>query len=246
MGAKAGLGALLCLIPIAAMAAPPIPADATGAPVADDCPPTMLRPPAYPADVASRNKGGTVVLELTIDRCGRVRKAAIKSGSGHRALNQAALAAAQRWVLPESEVARAVNGRLERVVPFDPVTQLVVPYADVNWPPSHKRPTYRLDDADLGFASADEARTSMRVSADRHMKPPYKGVVNEFFLYGDPPDYWLFIVRDGRPNVAARYRLSMEGGEPIVDVGIICDDQPDACAMAQASLLAGLPFAKAR
>ena len=54
-------------------------------------------------------------LELTIDGCGRVRDAAIKSGSGHKKLDESALVAARQWVLSESEIAKASTERSQQV-----------------------------------------------------------------------------------------------------------------------------------
>jgi len=38
----------------------------------------------------------------------------------------------------------------------------------------------------------------------------------------------------------------MENDEPIVQLSVVCDSQPEPCAAMQAPLLKGLPFAKAK
>lgn len=236
--------ALSCLVMAQATAS----TSAGDTPTQDACPAPTLRPPNYPPELAMRHKGGTVVLDLAIDGCGRVVSAATKSSSGLKALDQAALAAAREWVLPAVDRAKAVDGHVERALTFNMSPDRAVAYAELDWPQSHKRPRYVWDASFNEYATAAAASSAIRVPVERTMAPPYKGIQSQFFRYGEsgPGEYWLFLYRKGQANLAARYRLVTEDGAPVVRLAIVCDDAPEACETARKFLLKGLPFAKAQ
>ena len=54
------------------------------------------------------------------------------------------------------------------------------------------------------------------------------------------------ITTGDRASVAARYRLVMENGEPVVRVAFLCEGEPKHCARDRKMVMKGLPFAKAR
>ena len=223
-----------------------MPAPATGAaPTEAGCPPPKRVPPRYPSNLLIRGKGGTVLLDLSIDPCGRVLQATVRKPSGHRALDEAAQAAAMQSVLPPAERARAVNGRVEQPVSFgvDPVTYA---YPRMDWPTTHKRPRYVLE-ALTEFPDVAAANTAI-TSGMEDLRPPPYAVMGRFVEKGTPGarEFWLFVHKDHQPNLAARYRPVMENGEPVVRLAVLCGDTPHACAKAQALLLKGLPFAKAK
>lgn len=225
-------------------------ATATAAPAASNspgaCPEPANRPPLYPPDLLRRGKGGTVLVDLATDGCGRVVDARIKRGSGVEALDQAALAAARLWVLTPEQRAKQVDGRIERELSFAVNTSSqVVAYAPLNWPKSHRRPRYELEPMDA-FATPREARAAMKVEIAETIQPPYP-MQSTFFRNQASAhhEYWMFIYRSGVPTVAARYRLVGSAQDPVVKLAMLCEGTTDACDSARAFLLRGFPFAKA-
>jgi len=238
---------MLAALPALAAAQTPAPEAPSAAAV--DCPTPVFGPPRYPPELAVRGTGGKVLVDLTIDACGRVLHSTVKTSSGHKKLDEAALTASRGWVLHPADRARAVDGHFEREVAFSiGATDKVVPFARLDWPDSHRRPRYVLEPDFKDFATAATARSAIQVPVEKTMQPPYAGIQSQFFRYGDqlPMEYWLFVYRAGEANLAARYRLAFEQDEPVVRVGIVCDDKPEACEKAREQLLKGLPFAKAR
>lgn len=73
-------------------------------------PPRFRRPPSpphYPAQAQDRGEEGAVALRLLVGADGATREIRLHRSSGHRLLDEAALAAARRW---EVEPA-AIEGR---------------------------------------------------------------------------------------------------------------------------------------
>jgi periplasmic protein TonB len=103
---------------------------ATGAPAAhsvsppsadaarEACPAPYIDTPRYPADMARKNIAGTVVAIANIDDCGRVLAPRIYTSSGHRELDEAALAAVRSWVLNPAQRAKATGGIMKLPVAF--------------------------------------------------------------------------------------------------------------------------------
>jgi hypothetical protein len=120
-------------------------------------------------------------------------------------------------------------------------------YGDPDWPSSHKRPRYVLEEL-TGFKSPAEVLTTYHFSPERMITAPYPGVRNILFRQSgdDPVEYWLFIYRKPDPTVAVRYRLVMENGEPVVRMAFLCDNASSSCARDRKFLKKGLPFARAR
>jgi TonB family protein len=74
-------------------------------------------PPRYPAELYKKGVGGTVVLELTIDSCGRVESAQVKQPN-RKAFNDAALDSVKGVTLIPELRAKAVEGRVELPITF--------------------------------------------------------------------------------------------------------------------------------
>lgn len=217
----------------------------TAKPAAATCPAPSLLPPRYPPELLVARKQGTVLLDLTIDECGTVRQVAVKSRSGRKKLDEAAVAAAGQWVLPASERLKAVNGHVERPVNFSFAPDSEVPYAKLDWPKSHKRPRYVLEPVLADYATAEAAAKATQVPVEQTLAPPY-AMQGQFYRHGtgQPQEYWLFLYKNYKPNLAARYRLVTENNEPVVRLAVLCDDAPEACGKAREFLLKGLPFAR--
>ena len=78
-----------------------------------------LSPPAYPANARSRGWEGRVVLDLTIDECGRVTSVEVVETSGRPALDDAARDAAPNWTFaPALRDGSPVAGTLRVPVRF--------------------------------------------------------------------------------------------------------------------------------
>lgn len=60
-------------------------------------------PPEYPDQARRRQLQGTVVLEVSVSREGKVEQLAVHEGSGHNILDRAALAAVKEWLFEPGE-----------------------------------------------------------------------------------------------------------------------------------------------
>lgn len=212
------------------------------------CPPPMNRPPIYPVAMMRSGKGGTVLVDVATDACGRVVDAQVKRSSGVAMLDEAAITAARLWVLTPEQRAKQVDGRVEREVSFAmDKTVRSVSYAPLDWPRTHRRPRYELEPLEA-FATARDASDAMKVDVADTIKPPYPLQSTFFRNRAASPqhEYWMFIYKAGAPTVAARYRLAGGEDDPLVKLALVCDGTPDACDQARAFLLRGLPFAKAQ
>ena len=241
---RLGIGIAL----LGVLLAPPLATAATG--VEGDvgrCPETVRVAPSYPPDMLERGQGGDVLLDAIVDGCGRVVQAEVKAGSGFHSLDQAAQVAVRQWVIGAEERSRAIEGRLEIPVAFSMEPAKKLRYGDPDWPSSHKRPRYVLEELP-GFKSPAEILKAYDFSPQKMIAAPYPGVRNVFFRQsGDNPvEYWLFIYRKPDPTVAVRYRLVMENGEPVVRMAFLCDNTARSCARDRKFLKKGLPFARAR
>lgn len=245
------LGTLL-LTPEAFAQAAPVPATD-----ADDCPPGKpIQQPRLPPEVMMKDDiKASVLLDVGIDTCGRVTDVTVKKSSKQAGFDEAAVDAIKDATLTPEQRKRASNGRV--LVPFDfsfgPVTGTAArPFSGrirkVDWPRTHRRPHYVLEPAPPEYTTADMASQAIKSRPNEHWQMPYS-VMGRFVPVGEPDkrdEYWLFIAKGLAPNVAARYRPTMENGEPIVRLAIICDDTPGACDKTRDFLLKGLPYAKAK
>ncbi len=76
-------------------------------------------PPAYPWISRRRGEQGRVVLDVTVTASGQAREVRIKRSSGSERLDQAALAAVQKWRFsPAKRLGRAVAGRIDVPITF--------------------------------------------------------------------------------------------------------------------------------
>ncbi|MGH8062190.1 MAG: energy transducer TonB [Pseudoxanthomonas sp.] len=210
------------------------------------CPAAIRVAPSYPADMIEQGQGGTVLLDAVVDGCGRVMRTEVKAGSGFPSLDQAAQVAVRQWVVGGDDRS-STGGHLEIPVAFNMEPARKLRYGDPDWPSSHKRPRYVLEELP-GFKSPAEVLATYHFSPEKMITAPYPGVRNLLFRQAsdNPVEYWLFIYRKPDPTVAVRYRLVMEHGEPVVRMAFLCDNAPRTCARDRKFLMKGLPFAKAR
>ena len=206
-----------------------------------------LLPPAYPPDLAAKGVGGTVLLALAIDKCGRVERAQVKESSGKKALDTAALASVDGVTLTATQRAKVVDGTVELPLSFsmDPVSY---EFQKVDWPRSHRKPRYELEPPSGEFTSANAADQSFPFNPAMAWPSPYPAISSRFVQTGGPGqrEFWLFIFKERKANVAAHYRPVVVDGEPVVKVSILCGEDAASCEQATITLLKGLPFAKAR
>ena len=241
------LGTVVALLGMV-LAKPAMAAPTTGAGIDQGrCPAATRVAPVYPADMLEREQGGTVLLDVVVDECGRVVRAEVKAGSGFPSLDQAARDAVRQWVVGVDDPSGAVDGRLEIPVAFNMEPAKKLRYGDPDWPSSHRRPRYVLEELP-GFKSPADVLQRYDFSPEKMITAPYPGVRNILFRQSgdDPIEYWLFIYRKPDPTVAVRYRLAMENGEPVVRMAFLCDDASANCARDRKFLKKGLPFARAR
>jgi TonB family protein len=212
------------------------------------CPPLVREAPVYPDDMRQTQAQGSVVLDLRLDACGRVVDAAIAESSGHPSFDTAALAASRGWVLGRDVAAGAVDGRLR--VPLDfklPERRSYTYVGHDDWPKSHRRPRYVLESLP-GYATPTAVLEGYDLQPEVMLTPPYPYVRNMLFRQrgAEPREYWLFMYLGDRATVAARYRLVMENGEPVVRVAFVCENNEKHCAQERRLVMKGLPFAHAR
>lgn len=211
------------------------------------CPAAARVAPDYPAQMVQSQEAGSVLLSVELDECGRVTSARIKRGSGQAALDEAALVAVRQWVLgPASGQDTAVR-RVD--VPIDFSIQKAKPYSygGPDWPESHKRAHYVVEPL-AGYDTPSQVMDHYGLDPERMITPPFQHPRNTFFRQrkSEPPEYWLLLFPQGKLRVAARYRLVMVEGEPVVRLAFVCDNTPSYCEKERKALLKGLPFARAR
>lgn len=212
------------------------------------CPEPVRDAPVYPDDMRQARTQGSLVLDLRVDACGRVTEAAIAESSGHASFDASALAASRGWVLSRDVIGGAVDGRLRVPLDFKLPQHRSYPYVgNDDWPASHRRARYVLEGLP-GYATPEAVLDKHDLQPEVMLTPPYKYVRNMLFRQrgAEPREYWLFIYIGDRASVAARYRLVMENGEPVVRVAFLCEGEPKHCARDRKMVMKGLPFAKAR
>lgn len=227
------------------MAAAPVCAQTAADAVTPPCTPGKpLQGPRYPIEMVKRGINGTVVLDLTLDACGLVLDAIVKQGD-KKAFNEAALASVRGVTLTPSQRAGARDGRL--TLPIDFKLGKDLSYQKIDWPTTHRRPRYELDNQAMVYATAVEANAAIKSSPDYFWPSPY-AVQSRFVQVGEPAarEFWLFIYKSGVANVAVHYRPLMVEDQPVVKLAMRCSDTPEACSKTESVLLQGLPFAKAK
>jgi TonB family protein len=234
-------------------------------PAGEACPVPARQAPLYPIEMMRKNVAGTAMVRARVDGCGRVVEPKIVESSGHAALDQAALDTVLLWVLNEDERRVVGDGWVNLPVVFGGV-RTVVP-RKVDWPRSHRRPTYRPDEAPFGYPSIQAYREAAPGRSEPLLKSPYGSVTRKSGLRTsttfqqdaeDPMTYWLsYVVQRPPPAEAprgtratvetvaiARYRLVEEEGKPVARVALLCEDSAEACEQLRAFLMQGLPIAR--
>jgi len=86
-----------------------------------DAKPMAMPPPAYPRDALREGAAGKLTLLVSVDATGAASDVQLLGrGSGHAALDQAAIAAARQWrFVPAQKQGRAVPSRLKIPVTFE-------------------------------------------------------------------------------------------------------------------------------
>lgn len=187
-----------------------------------------------------------MVLTLTVDDCGRVMDAKVKTPD-RPAFNEAALDSVKGASVAPGLRAKANAGELDYTVSFN-MDPKEYEYRDIDWPKSHARPRYELQPPDARFADAAAVAAAFPFDPENAWKPPYPGLASRFIQTGTPDarEFWLVVFKDRKPNLAAHYQPVMVDGEPVVKLSVLCGDTAANCNKATAKLLEGLPHAKAR
>lgn len=230
----------------AAFAQPPSNADVPTAAAPPDCPESRpIRPPLFPVQMVREKRGGSVVLDLEVDACGRVTDASLRKRS-RREFNEAAIASVMGASLSAEQLARARDGHFELEVVFEKPRDIKP--APLDWPATHAHPRYVADIEPIGFATARQANEAIRDPERRFWTSPFPVRGSRFVQMGEPGqrEFWYFLSVDRLAKLAVRYRPVVEEGEAIVRIAMLCEDTAAACEQLQAAFMQGLPFAKAR
>jgi len=190
---------------------------------------------------------GTVVLGATSDACGRVLSVTVKKSSGHKALDNAAIKAVQDWTLSADQGLTVVEGVVYVPVEFQISTAAHGPSAP-DWPKTHGYPRYVLVDDSGGYANAAEAETAIDALNTSSRMVPYPIVPSKFVQLEAPTgrEFWYFIYKGNKPEVAVRYQPVFDNGEPIVRLTVICDKEPKQCEAIRVLMMKGLSYASAK
>ena len=221
-------------------------AASTGAP----CPtPSKNWPPSYTKDMARENATGSVVLGATTDACGHVLSVTVQKSSGHKVLDNAAMIQVREWTLNAAQRAQAVNGVVPLLVDFRLQTlDASAGPKPPDWPKTHRHPRYVLADGPSGYANAADAETAIDALKPSWRLVPYP-ISGGNFVQLDAPtgrEFWYFIYKGNKPDVAVRYQPVFDTGEPIVRLTVICDKQPKQCVAIRALMMKGLDYARAK
>lgn len=228
------------------LSSPPTLADATKSSSDEACPPPKaFAAPGFPPDLLRRGASGSVELELHVDTCGQVIHAGVLKGSQHAQFNDSAIASVQGAVLNAAQMATVQEGRFRLQIDFRKPTEIIPRRLD--WPSTHRRPRYLVDEQPLGFDSVSAAGDAMSESADHPWLSPYPGHLSRVVQLGDEGEreFWLFLKRNPSVTVV-RYRPVMEEGLPVVRVAMLCEESREECEQTREMLMRGLPFARAR
>ena len=237
------------------------------APAAAECPPPVMTMPRYPFKQLRGGVSGTTMVMARIDDCGRVVEAKVAESSGEKALDSEALLTVRDWVLSEAQRKQVGGGPWVKMpVKFGGLQTVVTVSPD--WPRSHRRPVYLPDEEGIGFDTIAAYQAAKVVRSRPVLKEPYGSVrdgsgnfISTPFMADakDANTFWMaYNVQaphtagpDGQPRASlsqsvaiVRYRLVMEGGEPVVRVGLLCERPADECERLSEFLLKGLPIAK--
>jgi TonB family protein len=212
------------------------------------CPRPMTVPFEYPVDALRSNIEGKVVAEGRFDECGRILEVQIQKSSGSKILDNATVEAFKKNVLSEYQRSTAKKaGWYEMVADYSTGSSSAV--KKVDWPKSHKKPTYISDIEPTGFSSVIEAEMKIKDSYPDAIRPPVVEYIHRFSQVNASSgvEFWLFIFeRQGPPVIAARYRTVFVDELPVVKLAYACEMRADACVKIKDELMKGLPFAKAK
>ncbi len=210
------------------------------------CPAPREMKPRFPAQALRDNRNGEVLLETRFDDCGRALDVLVKKSSGRKDLDAAATAAIKESIFSEAEREAAIDGKLERKFAF--TVDWNQYYEQVDWPKTHKKPRYIIDEQPVPFESVAVAKSTIKDSEVGAHRPFIIQLRHEFMQVNTPAgsEFWLFLFgKSGEPAVAARYRPVIEAKKPIVKLAVKCELDQKVCSDIQSMLMNGLPFARA-
>lgn len=248
-----------------ALSASPATANEDAPTAAADCPAPVTVLPRYPIDDLRAGRTGTVVVGARFDDCGRVLETRVERRTGRgKGFAAAARASVEASVLDPAKRASAVDGWAQVEVKFGGV-RTVSEVREIPWPRSHRQPRYLPDEQPLPFADIPAFLAAGITDEQGVMRSPYASATDAAGQpvsthlrpeRADPSVFWLSYVVQAPPPAdpvaprtaartiaIARYRLVMEGGEPVVRLGLLCERATE-CEQLRAFLLEGLPFAR--
>ena len=233
-----------CCAAVLAIAPVALHAQTMPAPLPADCPPRQeaKRPPAH-SDVEF-DTPKTVVLVVTLDRCGQPVEVKVEHGSGIAALDEAAVAAAGAWHFnPDGE-----RSRVRIPIEFQPRQKSTLPGAAQPSPDKLRaqyqamqvaRVDVRADRTIEGylpdpqpFAQASIAETVAMLEREAQLMPDEEPDVR-LYVRADGLDVTYWTLFDQGPDFApalVRQRLVSDGGNSFLLSRGLCESrQPGGC-----------------
>lgn len=226
----------------------PTPKPVLRLPLADHAPAldvTARARPIYPGLDVVYALGGTTVLYATLSNTGNIVELDIERSSGHRELDDAALAAVRQWhFVPGSRNGHRIGGVVRVPIHFDPTPVAKLAFRNALWPAAYAHPDYVSDPTPIAFPTVDDAQHE--VAARAHQ--PITGIpqIRQFQIHdteGKLIQWWIFTDL-GTPNAMAT-RLIFRGtpNDSVITVSSLCT-HPGVCTVRKAITLHGPIFAR--
>ncbi len=207
------------------------------------------RAPTYPFGMIDSNTTGTVVVALIADGCGQVTSAHVRTSSGHKAFDDAAVDAASHWVLSAAERADSIDGIVTLPVEFKMASSSQTPLQP-DWPRTHRHVRWLLNETTGDYPSAAAAQDAITAMPGASWRiGPYRIPGSGFIQLETPAgiEFWYVIDtidKDQKTIVAAHYQPVYDNGEPLVRLSVFCDVQPSQCAAFQKLFMKGMDYAR--
>lgn len=218
---------------------PPPPQDA--APQID---PASRATPVFPGYDAIYGLGGRIILVATVSNTGAVVDVWVERSSGHRELDQSALAAARHWrFIPGERGGRRVGGVVRAPINFDPLPGGEIPHNRL-WPDAYAHPHYAADTATIAYPSVEAAYD--QVPADAHHSLVDAHSIEQLLVHDahhQLVQWWIFTDLGTSNAMAVRMTFAGSADDPEVKVASLCT-HPSVCAARNAELLKGPIYAR--
>lgn len=200
--------------------------------------------PIYPGFDVVYALGGTTVLDAIIADTGAILAVRVERSSGHREIDDAALAAVRQWrFAPGNKDGHRVGGVVRIPLDFSPQPFSALTFNPL-WPSGWAHPDYVVDQAPIRFGSVDAALNA--VAAEAHRSTTGIPEIKQFQIRdakGTITAWWIFTDLDTPDAMATRLVFGGTTGDPVVEVASLCT-RAVVCETRQAETLQGPSFAR--